>query len=124
MNLSFLMSPPKKPSKLTYDVLVENEPDGSVSATTLDLTGFKAYGATEEEALTKLYEHLTARLANAKIVSLSIELEEVENPWLKLAGKYKDDPQFEAMLEYIEADRRQLDAEMEAYNQQSDVGKE
>jgi 2-phosphoglycerate kinase len=26
-----------------------------------------------------------------------------ENPWMKLAGKYKDDPLFKPMLEYIEA---------------------
>ncbi|NEP28286.1 MAG: hypothetical protein F6J94_11240 [Moorea sp. SIO1F2] len=35
---------------------------------------------------------------------LQNELEVQENPWLKLAGKYQDDSQFEEMLAYIEAE--------------------
>lgn len=49
---------------------------------------------------------------------MKIEPEE-DNPWMKLASKYKDDAQFEAMLEYIEADRRELDAETELYYQRN-----
>jgi hypothetical protein len=48
------------------------------------------------------------------------ELEELrrknpDNPWLKLAGKYADDPTYDDMLAYIEEYRRELDAEQEAY---------
>lgn len=111
MNLSFLTSPPKKSSKLTYDVLIEQEEDGRFSATVLGFPDSKATGATKEEALTSLYE----RLAKAEIVCMEIEPDKTENPWMKMAGKYKDDPQFDEMLAYIEADRRELDAEMEAY---------
>lgn len=46
------------------------------------------------------------------------------NPWLEIAGKYKDDPQFEQMLAFIEEDRRQLDAEMEEYYRQLDAAEE
>ena len=45
---------------------------------------------------------------------LQKELGNEENPWLKLAGKYKDDPQFDEMLAYIESDRQELDAQEEA----------
>ncbi|MGK7902781.1 MAG: hypothetical protein AB4352_15495 [Hormoscilla sp.] len=38
------------------------------------------------------------------------------NPWVRLAGKYKDDPLFDNFLADMEAYRRQLDAEMEAYS--------
>jgi hypothetical protein len=45
---------------------------------------------------------------------LQKELEERrENPWLELAGKYKDDPQFDEMLAYIEAERQELEAQEE-----------
>lgn len=102
-----------------YDVLIERDSDDKVIATVLSMPECKAYGVTEEEALNNLRSDIKTRFANAKIVSLKIEPSE-ENPWMKLAGKYKDDPQFEAMLQYIEADRRELDAEMELYYQQLD----
>ena len=34
-----------------------------------------------------------------------------ENPWIKLAGKYQDDPQYDEVLAYIEQYRYELDAE-------------
>ena len=41
--------------------------------------------------------------------------ENPDNPWIQDAGMFKDDPLFDEMLEYIEAYRRELDAEMAAY---------
>lgn len=120
MNFS-LTSPTKNSPKLTYDVLVENELDGSVKATVLGLPDCKAQGATREEAITKLRQLLTARLEKAEIVSLEIEPPKAEHPWMKFAGKYKDDPQFDRMLADIEAYRRELDAEMEAYYRKLDA---
>lgn len=34
-----------------------------------------------------------------------------ENPWIKLAGKYQDDPQYDEVLAYIEKYRCELDGE-------------
>ncbi len=72
MNFSFLTSPTKNSPKLTYDVLVENEKDGRISATVLGLPDCFAQGATREEALTRLRQLFTARLENAELVSLEI----------------------------------------------------
>lgn len=47
-----------------------------------------------------------------------------ENPWIKIAGKYKDDPQFDDMLADIEAYRRERDAQMEEYYRQMDAEEE
>ncbi|MBC6473167.1 MAG: STAS-like domain-containing protein [Hormoscilla sp. GM102CHS1] len=41
--------------------------------------------------------------------------ENPDNPWIQNAGMFKDDPQFDDMLAYIEAYNRELDAEMAAY---------
>lgn len=119
MNFSVFTSPAKSSPKLTYDVLIEPEKDGGFSAAVIGLPNCRATGATKEEALTRLGQLLTARLQEAEIVSLEIE-PSTEHPWMKFAGKYKDDPQFEQMLEYIEANRRELDVEMEAYYRQLD----
>ncbi len=121
MNLSFSTSPPKTSPKLTYDVLIENEQDNRVIATVMGLPECKATGATKEEALTSLRKLLSARLAKAEIVSVEIEPPSSENPWMKLAGKYKEDPHFDKMLAHIEDYRRELDTEMEAYYRELDA---
>ena len=121
MNLSLLTSSSKKPSQFTYDVLIENQENGRVLATVIGLPDCQAIGATKEEALTSLYERLTERLAKAEIVSIKIEPPKAEHPWMKFAGMFKDDPQFDDMLADIEAYRRELDAEMEAYYRQLDA---
>lgn len=121
MNLTSLSTPAKNQLKSTYDVLIENEPNGLVSATVLGLPDCRTTAATKEEALTNIRESLTARLASSEIVTLEIELPKTGHPWMKFAGMFKDDPQFDEMLAYIEADRRELDAEMEAYYRQLDA---
>ncbi|MBO1350310.1 MAG: STAS-like domain-containing protein [Hormoscilla sp. GUM202] len=44
-----------------------------------------------------------------------LKKENPDNPWIQDIGIFKDDPQFDDMLAYIEAYNRELDAEMEAY---------
>jgi len=62
-------------------------------------------------ALAQLQQRLETHLAGAEIVSLSVKLPSTEkkNPWLAMAGVFKDDPQFEQMLEAIENYRHELD---------------
>jgi len=100
-------------SKLTYPVLVKQEQIGVWSVQVLGWSESKVHAAAREEALSQLRQFLTEQLANAELIQLEIDHPNYKNPWLELAGKYKDDPQFEEMLAYIEADRRTLDAEMQ-----------
>ncbi|HLO87863.1 MAG TPA: type II toxin-antitoxin system HicB family antitoxin [Nostocaceae cyanobacterium] len=113
MNPTIKVSP-----KSTYDVSIENQPDGTYKATVLSLPDCHTSGNTEQEAIEKISQILKNRLATSKIVTLEIDNTQAENPWLKLAGKYKDDPQFEEMLKGIEEYRQELDAEMEKFYQQ------
>ncbi|MEH1806462.1 type II toxin-antitoxin system HicB family antitoxin [Nostoc sp.] len=114
MNLTVKTYPNNTVPKLNYDVLIENQPDGTVKATLLGLPDCQGLGNTEMEAIEKLSQILQHRLESAKIVTLAIEVPQVvENPWLKIAGKYKDDSQFDQMLEYIEGYRRELDEKRE-----------
>ncbi|MEH2414387.1 hypothetical protein [Nostoc sp.] len=46
-------------------------------------------------------------------MTLEIEPPQTEHPWMKFAGMFKDDPQFEEMLAYIEAERSQIGLENE-----------
>lgn len=106
--------------KVTLNVLIENETEGHYTATVLGLPDCKAEGATRQQALTCLRDSVIARLAEAEIVPMEIEMTDSTHPWLRLAGKYKDDPQFDEVLGYIEAYRRELDAETAAYYRELD----
>lgn len=69
----------------------------------------------------RLYDLVNARLAEAEIVPMQIRSTQSPNPWIRLTGKYKDDPLFDEFLADIEAYRRELDAETEAYYRQLDA---
>lgn len=108
-------------NKLDYSVIIEEIKAGLYSATVWGLPDCKATGATREEALTNVRQVLTARLEKAEIVSLEMEIPKPEHPWMKFAGMFKDDPDFDEVLADIKALRRERDAEMEAYYQQLDA---
>jgi hypothetical protein len=64
-----------------------------------------AEGATAEEALEKLRDLFDHRLAGgAQLVPL--EVPDSDNPWMKMAGIFKDDPLFDDWQQAI-ADYRQ-----------------
>jgi predicted RNase H-like HicB family nuclease len=120
MNANFVLTPTDHLSKLTYHVLIEEEQEG-YKATVLGLPNCQTTGKTREAALTNLRNLLGRRLQKAEIVSLEIELSKPDHPWMKFAGKYKDDLQFDEMLDCIQAYRHELDAEMEDYDIQLDA---
>ncbi|MEH2373495.1 type II toxin-antitoxin system HicB family antitoxin [Nostoc sp.] len=113
MNLAVKSTSPITAPKLTYDVLIENQQDGTVKAILLGLPDCQGLGNTETEAIEKLSQSLQTRLETAKIVTLEIEAPKVENPWMKFAGMHKDNPLFAEVLEYIEAERSQVDLDNE-----------
>ena len=102
--------------KLTYDVLIENQEDGTVKATLLSLPECQGFGATKEEALNNLIQLF--QTIEPEIVTLEIEPAKTDHPWLKFAGMFEDDPHFDEVQEYIAEYRRELDAEMEEYYQE------
>jgi len=102
--------------KLTYDVLIESQEDGTVKATLLSLPECQGFGANKEEALNNLIQLFQAR--KPEIVTLDIEPTKTEHPWMKFAGMFEDDPHFDEVQEYIAKYRCELDAEMEEYYQE------
>lgn len=104
--------------KATYQIIIESESDGTISATLLGWPECKATGKSQDEAVRNLGELVNARLAKAEIVSVKLKSNLSENPWIRLAGKYKDDPFYDDFLADMQAYRRELDAEMEEYYSQ------
>lgn len=121
INFSPLTSYDSDSSKLSYGVLVEHEQDGRFSALVLGLSDCKSSGKTENEALENLHQLLQKRLQNSKIVTLEIDSPQTDNPWMKVAGMYKDNPVFDEVLAEIEAERCKVDAEIKEYYGQIDA---
>jgi hypothetical protein len=63
--------------------------------------------------LTRLRDSFTAQVRQARIVPLDIDLRTADNPWLQLAGLFKDDPFAAEVEEAIAVYRRELDSQDE-----------
>lgn len=98
-------------SKRRYDVLIEHQADGEISATVLGWQDCQAQAPTKEEALKTLRQLIDARLQNTEIVSLEIDLPQGEHPWMRFAGMFKDDSDFEEVLADINYYRQEIDRE-------------
>jgi hypothetical protein len=84
MNLTIQTYPKNTASKLTYDVLIENEPDGTVKATLLGLPDYQCFGENQEEALYNLIKLFEQR--NPKIFILEeINPPKIESPLMEAA---------------------------------------
>lgn len=105
-------------------IIIKNESDKTVSATLLGWPECKAFGETRSQALQNLHDLINSQLAEAEIVSVKLTSSRSNNPWVRLAGKYENDPYYDEVLAHIEESRRELDAETEAYYSQIDAAVE
>ncbi len=108
----------------TYHIIIKNESDRTVSAALLGWPECKAFGETRSQALQNLHDLVNSQLAEAEIVSVKLTPSRSNNPWVRLAGKDENDPQYDEVLAHIEEYRRELDAETEAYYSQIDAAAE
>jgi hypothetical protein len=101
---------------LKLHLLLEQAQDGSAIATVLELPDCRIEAPTNEQAIAQLRSLVTHRLVNAQVLPLDIPMpiaEETENPWMKYAGVFKDDPYFSKIVEAMQAERREEDDEMD-----------
>ncbi len=101
---------PQLVSSLTVDELVE------VIANVVDARLSKFFSALNTNGTKKSSEVESIDLHS----SPSVELKQ-ENPWLKMAGKYENDPYFDQMLENISEYRCEQDAELDEYYRQMEI---
>jgi predicted RNase H-like HicB family nuclease len=94
-----------------YSILIETPKSGGYRATAVGLPNCRAKGATREIALQNIRVLLTTRLSQSEIVTLKIDSPQVEHPWMQFAGMFQDDPQFEEMLDDIQAYRQEIESE-------------
>ena len=97
---------------MQYEVFVKNIAENNYVASIIGMPDCVSEGQTEEEAVSRAKSELEELLAQGKVVTIEVENHrEVENPLLKHAGRFKDDPTFDDFLAEMERYRRELDAE-------------
>jgi predicted RNase H-like HicB family nuclease len=111
------------PETPTLHILLEHNDQGNAIATVLELPNCQAEAPTREQALEALKQRIETRLEKAEILSVEIQPTSIpENPWMKFAGIFKDDPQFDEFQQCIQDYRQEIDAHTdEAYLEASSV---
>ncbi len=100
-------------NKLAVNVVLKNEQDGKVSAMVLGLPKYRVVSSDRASAIAELEQLLAETLADTEVVSLEVEIPPKQaHPLRKFAGMYKDSELFESVLANIEANRRELDAQI------------
>lgn len=90
-----------------WNILLETADDGSTIATVLEVPNLQASEATKQGAVAKAKRLLQERLAKAEIVKVSLtnKSSKSENPLMKFAGIFQDDPDFEDIMHDIRTER-------------------
>ncbi len=94
-------------------VLVTQQSERVWIAKLLTWAGFSVEGNSREDALQNLDQQVKAQLADGEIAYLDLPMMQVENPWLAIAGKYADDPDWDDYQASIAEARREANAGMD-----------
>jgi predicted RNase H-like HicB family nuclease len=115
MNLKLSTLPSPETVIPNLHILLERNSQGNAMiATVLELPNCHAEAPTREQALEELKKQVVARLEKAEILSLELQppsVQQPENPWMKFAGAFKDDPHFDEVQQSIQDYRREADAQ-------------
>lgn len=93
-------------------VLIEPTKNGFIARTAAPWN-IVVEGINEQDTLNHLRAVVSEQLSKGvKIINLPLPESEEENPWVKVAGIFKDDPTFDDWQEAIQEYRRERDAEI------------
>lgn len=95
---------------MTFQIFLQQQPEKGYLASVIGIPGCMAEAETREDAVAKVTEALNRLISQGEVIAIDIQTE-ANNPWLKLSGKYKDDPTWDDFLASMEEYRRELDAE-------------
>lgn len=93
-------------TSLPTPVLVTQHSEHVWVAKLLAWAGFAVEGSSRADALLKLDQQVKAQLAEGEIAYLDVPLAQAENPWLAMAEKSENDPNWDEYLGAIEESRR------------------
>jgi hypothetical protein len=108
MMIDTSLAPPT--SRIPYPISVELQPNGKWLAQVFGWAECQAEAASREAAISGIKQALNDRLTRMDVVFIDLPTPQTEDPWMKHAGMFKDEPLFDRVLEEIATYRRELDA--------------
>ncbi|NER01168.1 MAG: hypothetical protein F6K17_00090 [Okeania sp. SIO3C4] len=100
---------------LKFHILLDRSNETKISASFLELPNCQVEASTQEEAIEKLNKILHTHLEKLEIIPVEIEWQpskQPENPWVKFAGVFQDDPDFAEIAESLRKERLANDDEI------------
>lgn len=100
---------------MLYDILVQQQPEGTYRATVLGWPDLSADGKSEKNALDRIRKSIRERLSRAKVIRIAVDEDAVEthHPWQPFLGMWKDDPTFDNFIAIMQASRQEMDQTIE-----------
>ena len=101
-----------QPANIKVNVVLETKEDGSAIASILEFPQYHVEAATREQALLMLEQLVLEGMNKVEIIPMEIKLPQAkqsQKPWMKFAGVFKDDPDFDAVQQYIQEYRQEVD---------------
>lgn len=92
-----------------WNILLESTDDGFTVATVLEVPDCQTTDKTKKGAVEKVQQLLQKRLAKAEIIQIPVPIQPLtsENPLMKFAGIFQDDPDFMEIIKEMRAEREQ-----------------
>ena len=96
---------------MTYKVLVTKQHDSRYTARALVLPEVVASGTTEAEAVDHLRDALADLQTRSRVVDVDLPMPDLAqgNPWLRFAGMWADDPDWDLFQNAVAEYRREID---------------
>ncbi len=96
---------------MQFDVLLTREPNNGYRARPVLMPELIVSGDSEEEALSRVRTAIANAQAESRIVRIDVPIADdaPKNPWLRFAGEWGDEAEWEEFLSSIEAFRNSID---------------
>jgi hypothetical protein len=91
----------------SWNILLESRDDGFTVATVLEVPNLQTTDKTKQGAIEKVRRLLQERLEKAEIIQISLPKRKSnnENPLMKFAGIFENDPDFLEIMSDIRSER-------------------
>jgi hypothetical protein len=95
---------------MDVSVMLEQVGEHGYRATALVPTPLAVEAPTREAAVDRIRELISEKFSQAELIHVEVPLGRPPNPWLAIAGTWRDHPDVDEVVENISEYRREIDA--------------
>jgi hypothetical protein len=96
---------------MDVSVILEKIEENGYRASAFVPAPMVAEAATRDEAVDRIRAMLSERLAGTEVIQVAVPATTKPNPWLAIAGTWRDRPDMDQVMENIQTYRREVDAD-------------